>query len=54
MPVVPFSTPSPQSKLMPQRDPPSEAFAMMAAAQMHSEGRLIEPNSAPKARPDAR
>lgn len=41
MPVVPFSrtpTTGPQGNL---RAPPSEPFALMAAAQMHSEGRLL-------------
>lgn len=46
MPVVPFvangvasAQPSPSSA--PQ--PPAEEFALMAAAQMHAEGRLIAP-----------
>lgn len=40
MPVVPFSkAPAPR----PQRELPPEPFALMAAAQMHSEGRLVAP-----------
>lgn len=38
MPVVPFTGPQPQTLPMPD-----EQFALMAAAQMHGEGRLIQP-----------
>ena len=45
MPVVPMPTRGPTSKgpkrLQDIRSPPSTPFAMMAAAQMHSEGRLL-------------
>jgi hypothetical protein len=45
MPVVPMPTPvKPRSgprRIEDTRPPPSTPFAMMAAAQMHSEGRLI-------------
>ena len=37
MPVVPFSS----NPTAPQTQRPDDAFLMMAAAQMHSEGRLI-------------
>lgn len=48
MPVVPFT--ATQSKFaaaqargkVPQGPPPAEPFALMAAAQMHAEGRLIQ------------
>lgn len=40
MPVVPFT---PQVPKAPSREPPEEPWALMAAAQMHSEGRLTEP-----------
>ena len=43
MPVVPFDPRTPKSPL--SRPPPSEPFALMAAAQMHAEGRLVEPDS---------
>lgn len=47
MPVVPFT--ATQSKFaaaqargkVPQGPPPAEPFALMAAAQMHNEGRLL-------------
>ncbi len=46
MPVVPISTAKPRGRSpLPGRAPPSEPFALMAAAQMHSEGRLVEPDS---------
>jgi hypothetical protein len=41
LPVVPFTPKSPDGP--PQREPPSEGFALMAAAQMHKEGRLVQP-----------
>ena len=45
MPVVPMPTrPAPSKgprRLQDIRPPPSTPFALMAAAQMHSEGRLI-------------
>jgi hypothetical protein len=40
MPVVPFGAPQ-QPGQPPLPTPPTEPFALMAAAQMHSEGRLI-------------
>lgn len=48
MPVVPFTraatgATSGKAKL-PPGPPPAEPFALMAAAQMHAEGRLIAPN----------
>lgn len=49
MPVVPISSAPPRKgkpRLQDLRQPPSEPFALMAAAQMHSEGRLI-PNDLP-------
>lgn len=39
MPVVPFSK---AAAPRPQRELPPEPFALMAAAQMHSEGRLVQ------------
>lgn len=50
MPIVPFT--SAQGRLVQQQakgklppgPPPAEPFALMAAAQMHSEGRLLEGN----------
>lgn len=46
MPVVPMTSAKPPMKGGPRRlqdlrPPPSAPFAMMAAAQMHSEGRLL-------------
>lgn len=45
MPIVPMSVPKPEAsasrRIQDIRPPPSEPFALMAAAQMHSEGRLI-------------
>lgn len=47
MPVVPF-TPGPKTKSGRQLPPsPAEPFALMAAAQIHSEGRLIKPEDKP-------
>ncbi len=48
MPIVPFSRAatgvnSGQRKVLPG-PPPPEPFTLMAAAQMHSEGRLVEPS----------
>ena len=40
MPVVPFA---PTLASTPRPTPPAEPFALMAAAQMHSEGRLVAP-----------
>lgn len=46
MPVVPIT--SADRAKRPSREPPAEPFALMAAAQMHSEGRLVEnPNERP-------
>lgn len=45
MPVVPFDPRIPRA--LPGRTPPAEPFALMAAAQMHSEGRLVDPDSRP-------
>lgn len=42
MPVVPFSSPS-QRATPSAIEPPQEDFALMAAAQMHTEDRLITP-----------
>ena len=48
MPIVPMPAPAkPKSgprRIQDTRPPPSEPFALMAAAQMHSEGRLIPPS----------
>lgn len=41
MPVVPFNNAQAATPKLPQLPP--EPWALMAAAQMHSEGRLIEP-----------
>lgn len=47
MPVVPFSRSAvagnagPQGSRTQLREPPPEPWALMAAAQMHSEGRLV-------------
>lgn len=53
MPVVPISS-APQRKGKPRlqdiRPPPAEPFALMAAAQMHSEGRLIPSSELPEAK----
>lgn len=45
MPVVPFSSAnaSRQVEGAPLRTPPTEPWALMAAAQMHDEGRLLPP-----------
>lgn len=48
MAVVPFTQPQgPTSTLgptnQPQITPPDQSYLMMAAAQMHSEGRLFQP-----------
>ena len=45
MPIVPFTAGRPSTPLADLRPPPDETFALMAAAQMHSEGRLIPPQS---------
>ncbi len=50
MPVVPITSATPAKRIAPA--PPAEPFALMAAAQMHTEGRLVEPQS--KATPDER
>ena len=51
MPVVPISkTQQPLARAMIQ--PPSQTFALMAAAQMHTEGRLIKSDPEPVAQPD--
>ena len=44
MAVVPFSPQAQGPRPLPPLDP---HFLLMAAAQMHSEGRLIEPGSDP-------
>lgn len=45
MPVVPMRQ-GPKSKgPPPPRKPPSTPFALMAAAQMHAEGRLVKPGT---------
>ena len=41
MPVVPFSRLPVGDRSVP-RPPPSETFLLMAAAEMHKEGRLVE------------
>lgn len=43
MPVVPFTNREPFEPQRPQM--PDEPWALMAAAQMHSEGRLVEPDT---------
>ena len=46
--VVPISKPQPSSLLGSSGvPPPSDSFALMAAAQIHSEGRLIQSDSDP-------
>ena len=50
MPVVPFA---PSTTSAPRPTPPDEPWALMAAAQMHSEGRLVQSEPEPKA-PDER
>lgn len=40
MPVVPFTQRSAQSQPIPKVDP---TFLMMAAAELHEAGRLVEP-----------
>jgi len=45
MPVVPFTGREPFEPQRPQM--PDEPWALMAAAQMHSEGRLLEPAQIP-------
>lgn len=42
MPVVPITQARIKPKGLPDVPPPSEPFALMAAAQMHAEGRLIK------------
>lgn len=44
MPVVPIAR-SPRGSKAPQRQPPPEPWALMAAATMQSEGRLLPPVS---------
>ena len=52
MPIIPFDSRTNRPALAALRAPPSEPFALMAAAQMHSEGRLLDPEStAPDERP---
>lgn len=43
MPVVPISRLGSLKAKGQSLPPPAEPFALMAAAQMHSEGRLVEP-----------
>jgi hypothetical protein len=46
MPVVPISSTKPKSgsrSVADLRPPPATPFALMAAAQMHDEGRLLPP-----------
>lgn len=45
MPVVPITQARIKPKGLPDVPSPSEPFALMAAAQMHAEGRLIDPNA---------
>ena len=40
MPVVPFTS-APTQRQTPRRPPADEPWVLMAAAQMHSEGRLV-------------
>lgn len=42
MPVVPITQARIKPKGLPDVPPPSEPFALMAAAQMHAEGRLLK------------
>ena len=42
MPVVPFTSQPKGPNGRPLPTPPAEPFALMAAAQMHSEGRLVK------------
>lgn len=44
MPIVPFTSAGRTESGKPLPPPPPEPFALMAAATMHAEGRLIEPN----------
>lgn len=50
MPVVPFTS-APGVRGAPSRPPADEPFVLMAAATMHSEGRLVEPQANPKDTP---
>jgi len=45
MPVVPFVQAAPQQGFQLPGPPPDDQWTLMAAAQMHSEGRLIEPEA---------
>lgn len=45
MPVVPISTAKRAQASAPSRQPPDEPWALMAAAQMHAEGRLVAPQA---------
>jgi hypothetical protein len=47
MPVVPFSTKQPSAQVPKQFSADEEPWALMAAAQMDAEGRLIEPFTGP-------
>ena len=47
MPIVPFSKAPIPGAPSPGRDPPSDAFALMAAAMMHSEGKFAQQPKAP-------
>jgi hypothetical protein len=42
MPVVPFAAQALGSGKAPSQAPPPESFQLMAAAQMHAEGRLVK------------
>lgn len=44
MPIVPFAPQNGRVPILPPLDP---HYLLMAAAQMHSEGRLIKPGSEP-------
>lgn len=47
MPVVPITNArGPKPTAAPSRPPPDEPWALMAAAQMHAEGRLIAEQAA--------
>ena len=42
MPIVPFSKSPIPGAPTPGRDPPSDAFALMAVAMMHAEGKFAQ------------
>jgi hypothetical protein len=50
--IVPFSNPQTSGLASSGSAPdPNDPFTLMAAAQMHFEGRLIQPGTEPQAQP---